>query len=145
MQLTDFARKVPDEVWRLCEPILPRVVWCGNGGPPYDNRAWLHAVLDVLVTGIGWRMLPAGFPSYTAVQRRLMLWLELDALRAAWRQLAQRYEAPQGSNWDEVLRDGSKKPAKKGASKQAPALWIAANAGRRCTSPVMHGPCPWGS
>ncbi len=27
MQLTDFARKVPDEVWMLFEPILPPVVW----------------------------------------------------------------------------------------------------------------------
>jgi hypothetical protein len=31
MQLTDFARKVPDGVWALFEPILPPVVWCGNG------------------------------------------------------------------------------------------------------------------
>ena len=38
-----------------------------------------------------------------------------------------------GINWDEVLLDGSKKPAKKGVSKRVPALWIAANAGRRCT------------
>ena len=43
MQLTDFARKVPDEVWALFEPILPPVIWCGNGCPPYDNRECLHA------------------------------------------------------------------------------------------------------
>ena len=40
-QLTDFARKVPDDVWALFEPILPPVVWCGNGGPPDDNREWV--------------------------------------------------------------------------------------------------------
>jgi transposase len=133
MQLTDFARKVPDEGWRLFAPILPRVVWCGNGCPPYDNRACLHAVLYVLVTGSGWRRLPAGFPSSNTVQRRLTLWLELEAFRIAWRPLAQRDEALQGINWEEVLLDGSKKPAKNGASKQAPAPWSAANAGRRCT------------
>jgi transposase len=120
-------------VWALFAPILPPVVWCGNGCPPYDNRACLHAVLYVLVTGIGWRMLPPGFPSYKTVQRRLKVWLELDAFRTVWRQLAQRYEALQGINWDEVLLDGSKKPAKKGANKRGPAPWIAANAGRRCT------------
>jgi hypothetical protein len=49
MQLTDFARKVPEEVWTLFAPLLPPVVWCGNGCPPYDNRACLHAVLYVLV------------------------------------------------------------------------------------------------
>ena len=133
MQLTAFARQVPEDVWALFAPLLPPVVWCGTGCPPYDNRACLHAVLYVLVTGIGWRMLPPGLPSSKTVQRRPRSWLELEAFRTAWRQLAQRYEALQGINWDEVLRDGSKKPAKKGASKRAPAPWIAANAGRRCT------------
>jgi transposase len=117
----------------LFAPILPPVVWCGNGCPPYDNRACLHAVLYVLVTGIGWRMLPSGFPSYKTVQRRLKVWLEQEAFRRAWQQLAQRYEALQGINWDEVLLDGSKKPAKKGASRRVLAPWIAASAGRRCT------------
>jgi len=145
MQLTDFARKVPEDVWALFEPILPPVVWCGNGCPPYDNRECLHAVLYVLVTGIGWQMLPPGFPSYKTVQRRLTVWLQQDAFRRAWQQLAQRYEALQGINWEEVLLDGSKKPAKKGARRLAPAPWIAANAGRRCTEPVTPGPCRWGS
>ncbi len=63
MQLTDFARKVPEEVWAVFEPNLPPIVWSGNGGPPDDQRACLPAGLDVLVTGMGWRMLPAGFPS----------------------------------------------------------------------------------
>ena len=80
MQLTDFARKVPEDVWTLFAPLLPPVVWCGNGCPPYDNRACLHALLYVLVTGIGWRMLPPGFPSYKTVQRRLKVWLELRCL-----------------------------------------------------------------
>jgi transposase len=141
MQLTDFARKVPDEVWTLFEPILPPVGWGGNGCPPYDNRACLHAVLYVLVTGIGWRMLPAGFPSDKTVQRRLKVWLAQEAFRQAWGQLAQRYDTRQGVNGDEVLVDGSKKPAKKGVRKRGPAPWIAANAGRRSTSPVMHAPC----
>jgi transposase len=133
MQLTDFARKVPDEVWTLFEPILPPVVWGGNGCPPYDNRTCLHAVLYVLVTGISWRLLPAGFPSYKTVQRRLKVWLAGEAFRTAWQQLAQRYEALYGINWDEVLVDGSKKPAKKGVRSRVPAPWIAVNAGRRCT------------
>ena len=132
MQLTDFARKVPEEVWALFEPILPPVVWCGNGCPPYGNRACLHAVLYVLVTGIGWRMLPAGFPSYKTLQRRLKAWLALEAFRMAGQQLARRYEALPGINWDEVLRDGAKKPAKNGARRRGPAPWLAANGGRRC-------------
>jgi transposase len=132
-QLTDFARKVPEEVWALFAPILPPVVWCGTGCPPYDNRACLHALLYVLVTGIGWRMWPPGFPSYKTVQRRLTLGLALDAFRTAWGPLTHRSEALQGINWDEVLLDGSKKPAKKGARRRVPAPWTAANVGQRCT------------
>jgi transposase len=132
MQLTDFAREVPDEVWTLFAPILPPVVWCGNGCPPYDNRECLHAVLYIWVTGIGWQMLPKGFPSYKTVQRRLKVWLHQEAFRRAWQQLAQRYATLQGINWDEVLLDGSKKPAKKGASRPAPALWIGLSVGRHC-------------
>jgi len=77
-------------------------------------------------------MLPSGFPSYKTVQRRLKVWLEQEALRRAWQQLAQRYEALQGINWAEVLLEGSKKPAKKGARRRVPAPWIAASAGQRC-------------
>ena len=124
---------MPQDVGALFAPSLPPVGWCGNGGPPYDNRECLHAVLYVLVTGIGWRMLPSGFPSYKTVQRRLKVWLQQDAFRRAWQQLAQRYDALQGINWDEVLLDGAKKPAKKGARRPGPVPWIAANAGRRCT------------
>ena len=145
MQLTDFARKVPDDVWALFEPILPTMVWCGNGCPPSDNRKCLHAVLYVLVTGIGWQMLPPGFPSYKTVQRRLTVWLQQDAFRRAWQHLAQRSEALQGINWEEVWLDGAQKPAKKGARNLGPAPWSAATAGRRCTEPVTRVPCRSGS
>ena len=33
MQLKDIARRLPDEVWVLFEPILPARIWCGNGRP----------------------------------------------------------------------------------------------------------------
>jgi transposase len=121
MKLTDFARDLPEDVWALFAPLLPPVVWCGNGRKPARNRDCLHGLFYVLVAGIGWRMLPKGFPSYRTVQRRLQCWLALDAFRAAWRQLAQRYERLRGINWDQVLLDGSKKPSKKGAKRPAPA------------------------
>lgn len=130
MQLTDFARKVPEEVGALFAPMLPPVVWGGNGCPPYDNRECLHAVLYVLVTGIGWRMVPPGFPSYKTVQRRLTVWLHQDALRQAWQEGAQRDAVLQGINWEEVLLDGSKQPAKEGVNRPAPVPWIARSAGR---------------
>jgi transposase len=141
MQLPDFARHLPAEVWQLFEPLLPPVVWCGNGRPPASNYDCLHAVFYVLVSGIAWRMLPKGFPSYKTVQRRLHVWLQRDAFRLAWQQLASRYEALQGINWDQLLLDGAKKPAKKGANRPGRARSIAASAARPSISRVMPGRC----
>ena len=144
MELKDIARGVPEEIWTVFEPILPPVVWCGNGRPPKGNRECFHALLSVLVSGIPWEMLPLGFVSYKTVQRRLKRWLERDAFRAAWRQLAQRYEQLQGITWDQVLIDGSKKPSKKGVNRLAPRRSTGANAAQRCIWPVTTGPCRWG-
>ena len=121
MQLSDFARGVPDEVWVEFEPALPAVVWQGNGRPPIDNRRVLHALLYVLAAGVAWDMLPPCFPSTKTVKRRLKRWLDLDVFRDVWGRLARRYEALHGINWDQVLLDGSKKPSKKGAKRPAPA------------------------
>jgi transposase len=133
MQLTDFARRLPDDVWGLFEPLLPARAWRGNGRPPAGNKECLHAVFYVLVSGIAWRMLPVGFPSYKTAQRRLKLWLQQDTFRQAWRQLAVKYERLRGINWDQILLDGSKKPAKKGASRRGLPRSIAASAARPCT------------
>lgn len=144
MQLKDFAHRLPDEVWDLFEPRLPPQNWCGNGRPPKTNRECFHALMSVLVTGIAWELLPAGLPSYKTVQRRLKLWLALDVFHQAWQQLAERYQALQGVNWDQVLLDGSKKPAKKGANRPGHHRSTGGNAARPYSSPAMAGPCRWG-
>src|SRR4051794_39726864 len=100
MQLKDIARRLPEEVWTVFAPILPPVVWCGNGRPPKGNRACFHALLYVLVSGISREMLPPGFPSCKTVQRRLKRWLERDAFHGAWRRLAERSERLHGINRD---------------------------------------------
>jgi transposase len=125
MKLTDFVEGVPEDVWTLFEPILPPVVWKGVGCKPYSNRQCLHALLYVLIAGIGWEFLPKSFPSYKTVQRRLKRWLALDCFHTAWQQLAQRYVRLHGLNWDQVLLDGSKKPSKKGAKRRGRLRWIA--------------------
>ena len=121
VELADFARRLPDEVWAVFEPVLPGVVWCGQGRPPYGNRECLHGLIYVLITGISWEMVPPCFPCGKTIQSRLRVWLELGSFRAAWEALAQRYERFQGINWDKVLIDGSKHKAQKGGSVLAPA------------------------
>ena len=133
MKLTDFARDLPEDVWTLFAPLLPPVIWCGHGRPPASNRACLHAVFYVLISGIAWRMLPKGFPSYRTVQRRLRLWLQRDAFRQGWQQLAERYQQLHGIHWDQILLDGSKKPSKMGVNGRGHRRLIAASVVLPCT------------
>jgi len=133
MQLTDFVRGVPDDIWSTFDPILPAVVWKGNGRKPKDNRQCFHALLYVLAAGIAWEMLPLGFPSYKTVQRRLKVWLTSDLFHRAWQQLAQRYERLHGINWDQILLDGSKKPSKKGVRRRGHRPLIVLSVARPCT------------
>ncbi len=128
MKLQTIARRLPEEVWSAFEPVLPPVVWCGEGRPPVSNHRCLHGLLYVLITGIGWDYVPPCFPCGKTLKGRLRRWLEVDAFHEAWRRLAERYEQLHGVNWDKVLLDGSKKPAKKGAPTPAPAPSIAPSA-----------------
>ena len=131
-KLSGLARRLPDEVWATFEPILPPVVWCGNGRPPADNRACLHGVLYVLVSGVGWDLVPAGFPCGKTLKGRLSRWLELDCFRTVWSALARQYERLRGVNWDKVLLDGAKHKAPKGGPRPGRAPSTGPSAARRC-------------
>ena len=130
MELKDFARGAPAEVWAVFEPLLPATVWRGNGRPPASDRACFDGLCYVLVTGIGWEYLPPCFPSYKTVRRRLSRWLEADVFRRAWAELAERHRTRAGVNWDKLCLDGAKRPAKKGARRPAPARSTAARRAR---------------
>jgi len=120
MKLAKLALRMPDEVWALFEPILPPVVYAGTGRKPCSNHACLQGLLYVLITGIGWEYVPPCFPCADTIQERLRLWLQRDCFHTAWQQLAQRYQQLHGINWDKVLLDGSKKPAKRGGEDTGP-------------------------
>jgi len=122
MELKDIARKMPEEIWEVFEPLLPKVVWVGNGRPPCSNRDCLHGVLYVLVTGIPWEMMPKGFPSYKTCLSRFKAWLRLGVFQKAWQSLAERYDRLKGINCDQICIDSLKHPSKKGAKKRALAL-----------------------
>jgi transposase len=129
MRLSSLARRLPESVWTLFEPLLPPVVWCGEGRPPASNHACLHGVIYVLLTGIGWEYVPPCFPCGKTLQARLDRWLASDAFRTAWTRMAERYQELRGINWDQVLLDGSKTPSKEGAPTPAATRPTEANVG----------------
>jgi transposase len=115
-----LARRLPDELWRAFEPVLPAVVWCGVGRPPASNRRCLHAAIYVGISGVPWKLMPACFPSYRTVQSRLRRWVACDAFRAVWARCAATYEVMRGVNFDQLSIDGARKPAKKGGTSTGP-------------------------
>src|ERR1700722_4682516 len=128
MTLESLARRLPDDVWAAFEPVLPPCVWCGNGRPPRQNRDCLHALIYLAISGIGWKILPPCFPCYKTVQKRLEIWLRVDAFRRVWSDCVARHDLLRGINFDQLSIDGSRKPAKKGGRRPAPILLIEVSA-----------------
>ena len=68
---------LPDELWQIIEPILPKQEPSPKGGrPPVGNRDVLTGILFVLKTGIPWEYLPQemGCGSGMTCWRRLRDW-----------------------------------------------------------------------
>ena len=130
MTFESLARHLPDELWQAFEPVLPPVVWCGNGRPPKGNRECLHAAIFILISGTPWKLMPPGFPCYKTVYGRFKRWLELDLFRQLWAGCAAQYQELRGINFDQFSIDGARKAAKKGVREPAPTLRTGANAGR---------------
>jgi transposase len=68
---------LPDELWEIIEPLLPKHTASPKGGrPPVDDRKALTGILFVLKTGIAWEDLPQemGCGSGMTCWRRLRDW-----------------------------------------------------------------------
>ena len=111
-------------------------------GARLSNTGCYHGILYVAASGIPWRMLPVGFPSYKTCQRALEQWIAIDAFREAWKRLAEKYVKLRGVNWDQVCVDGAKHPSRKGARRRARTPWIAPNRGLPCILRRTAAACP---
>jgi transposase len=70
-------RLVPDALWDVVEPLLPRFEprRQGGGSGPLDERAVFTAVVYVLTHGCAWRQLPDSFRvSAATAHRRYAAW-----------------------------------------------------------------------
>ena len=78
---------VPDELWDVVQPLLPRhrARPGKRGRPPVDDRACLTGIVFVLQSGIPWNMLPRemGCGSGVTCWRRLRRWQR----RGVWKKL----------------------------------------------------------
>lgn len=81
-------RLVPDELWALVAPLLPKFSSRPQGGgtAPRDEREVFTAVVYVLTSGCAWRHLPEAFDvSPATAHRRFCAWTQAGL----WRLLSQ--------------------------------------------------------
>jgi len=104
---------VPDELWKLVEPLIPVEPEKLYGGrPPLPSRALFAQVVYRLRTGCPWKALPNG----STVHRRFGEWVEQDVFRELWKKLIERYDAEQGVGLDWTSMDSASVKAPKGGT-----------------------------
>ena len=112
-------RLVPDELWELARPLLPRRVRHPRGGRPrtVPDRACLAGVVFMTITSTPWRLLPArelGCGSPATCWRRLAEWAKAGAFERLHVELLNRLGRQGLVDWSRAAIDSYSLRAKRG-------------------------------
>jgi transposase len=136
---------VPDELWALVEPILPKHPYVlGIGKPRVSDRICLTGILFLLKTGIPWEDFPQEMGCCG-----MTLWNPLDEWRKAgvWEQLHRllldQLRGADQIDFCRVIVDSSSVRALHGGKKQAQVPWIAEKQAPNITWSSMPTAFPW--
>jgi transposase len=113
---------VPDELWEVIEPLLPKELPKPKGGRPrVSDRAALAGIIFVLKSGIPWEMLPQemGCGSGSTCWRRLEEWHEAGVWECLHRRLLDRLGQADEIDWSRASLDSAAVPAPGGAKSRA--------------------------
>ena len=119
---------VPDELWALVEPILPKHPYVpGVGNPRVMDRVCLTGILFVLKTGIPWEDFPQemGCCGMT-LWNRLHEWMTAGVWPTLHRLLLDKLRGADEIDFARVIVDSASIRAVHGGKKRDPAPWIAA-------------------
>jgi transposase len=93
-------REIPEDLWKLIEPILPPDKPPGaNGRPRVLNRIVLNGILYVLRTGCQWKMVPREYSSGSTCHLRFQTWVRAGLFECIWRECLKHYDDLQGIDW----------------------------------------------
>src|SRR5215212_10829052 len=112
---------VPDDLWEIIEPILPKHEPSPKGGKPrVEDRVCLTGIIFVLKTGIPWEDFPQelGCCGMT-LWNRLHDWQRTGVWERLHRTLLHHLAAAGKIDWRRASADASRIPAK-GVKKGAP-------------------------
>lgn len=128
---------VPDKLWEIIEPLLPRRkdtrrrrdIFRRGGRPPVGDREALTGIVYVLKSGVPWEMLPAemGCGSGMTCWRRLRDWQKAGVWRKLHRVLMDELNAAQKIDWSRAVVDTTSIRALHGGKKRVPARWTGAS------------------
>ncbi|MBT2487485.1 IS5 family transposase [Streptomyces sp. ISL-96] len=115
----DLSRRlVPDGLWELAAPLLPRFKSRPQvgGTTPVDERAVFTAVVYVLTSGCAWRHLPPTFGVSPAIaHRRFTVWTESGLWRRLHRAVLDELGARGELDWTSAITDAASVRAKRGS------------------------------
>jgi transposase len=102
---------VPDELWEIVEPLLPRhrARPGKRGRPPVDDRACLTGMVFVLKSGIPWELLPQemGCGSGVTCWRRMRAWQRCGVWKKVLQALLDRLSREEKIGWDKAIVDSA--------------------------------------
>lgn len=137
---------LPDGLWMLIEPLLPKWPPRPKGGrPPVPDRAALTGVLFVLRTGIPWEYLPQemGCGSGMTCWRRLRDWQEAGVWDRIHRLLLAKLNRADQIDWSRAVVDSASVRAVFGGRRQGRIPRIDGSWGANTTSSPMPKGCRW--
>jgi len=110
-------RLVPDALWEIAEPLIPRFVPRpqGGGSTPVDDRAVFTAVVFVLTSGCAWRHLPPSFGiTVPTAHRRFAAWAKAGVFEQLHREVLDRLGGAGELDWSAAILDAASVRAKRG-------------------------------
>ena len=110
--------RLPEEMWKRLEPLLPRLGKSRKGGRPWvSNRAIADGIFYVLRTGCQWKAVPPEFGSGSTLHRRFQQWVKRGVFRKLWKAGLLEYDASKGIQWNWQSLDGAMTKAPLGGEK----------------------------
>jgi transposase len=125
---------LPDELWEIIEPLLPKWAPSSKGGqPPLPHRAALTGILFILKTGLGWEDLPCEMNCGCGMTcwRRLRDWQADGTWDKIHRVLLDRLRGADKIDWSRALIDSSHVRAAYGGGGTGPSPVDRAKAGSK--------------
>jgi len=110
-------RLVPDALWEIAEPLIPRFASRpqGGGSAPIDDRAVFTAIVFVLTSGCAWRHLPPSFGvTVPTAHRRFTAWVRAGVFENLHREVLDRLGGSGELDWSAAILDAASVRAKRG-------------------------------